>query len=167
MHRLRLLLTLILLAANSARAEWSVVVHTDVDSARETRVAYTENPDGYSLEVYLDNNGAIRSRFSINKVEQRLSTGMCPTYQIDDRLISNRSINEARCLAERHWAEFVLGYVKDLKVESQALNAVKNGQTVTYRFILETGGYDETRFSLSGSSRALTAALGDLDVTAP
>ena len=61
----------------------------------------------------------------------------------------------------------MLGYVKEQKVESRALNAVKNGQAVTYRFILETGGYDETRFSLSGSSRALTAALGDLDVTAP
>lgn len=160
-----LLPILLVLIPNAAWAEWSVVVHTDVDSATETRVAYTENTDGYSLEVYLDTNGAIRSRFSMNKVHKRLSQELCPTYQIDDRLLSNVSINEARCLSDRKWSEFVLGYVKDSSVESRVLSAMKNGLTITYRFALETGGYDETTFSLSGSSRALTVALGDLDVT--
>lgn len=158
---------LIFMAPAVARAEWSVVVHTDIDSDTETKVAYTENADGYSLEVYLDKSGAIRLRFSTNKVQTRLLPEICPTFQIDDRLISNTSINEAHCLADRKWSEFVLGYVINQTVESRTLNAVKNGNAISYRFILETGGYAETRFSLLGSSRALTAALGDLDVTVP
>lgn len=167
MNRTLLIAMLILLGPMPAWAEWSVVVHTDIDSSTETRVAYTENDEGYSLEVYLDSNGAIRSRFSTNKVEARFSPEICPTYQIDDRLISNTSINEARCLVERKWSEFVLGYVINDSVESRALNAVKNGNEIHYRFALESGGYAETHFSLLGSSRALTAALGDLDVTVP
>ncbi len=162
-----LLIIILILASTSSRAEWSVVVHTDIDSNTETRVAYTENEEGYSLEVYLDSNGAIRSRFSTNKVDHRFSPAVCPTYQIDDRLISNTSINEARCLAERKWAEFVLGYVINETVESSAFNSVKNGNQIEYRFMLESGGYAKTSFSLLGSSRALTAALGDLNVVVP
>ncbi len=158
---------LLLTVSLAAHAEWQVVVHTDIDSGTETRVAYTENEDGYSLEVYLDSNGAIRARLSANRVPLRFKPEMCPTFQIDTRLTGNTSINEARCLSDRKWSEFVLGYVIDTSVESRTLNAIKNGNEIMYRFPLEYGGYEETVFSLQGSSRALTAALGDLDVTVP
>ncbi|MDX1519770.1 MAG: hypothetical protein R3318_06565 [Gammaproteobacteria bacterium] len=167
MSRVFLTAVLTMALTTTARAEWSVVVHTDIDTAVETRVAYTENEEGYSLEVYLDSNGAIRSRFSTNKVNLRFLPEICPTFQIDDRLVSNTSINEARCLSDRKWTEFVLGYVINQSVESGTLNAIKNGNEIIYRFPLEAGGYEETRFSLLGSSRALTVALGDLDVTVP
>ena len=167
MNKKLLIKILLFVIPVTVRAEWSVVVHTNIDSETETKVAYTENVDGYSLEVYLDSGGAIRSRFSTNKVQTRFSSEICPTFQIDDRLLTNTSINEARCLADSKWAEFVLGYVIDQKVESKAVNAVKNGNVITYRFALEPDGFAETEFSLLGSSRALSAALGDLDVTVP
>ena len=48
------------------QAEWSVITHIDTNNNTETQVAYTENTDGYSLEIYKDSVGAIRSRFSLN-----------------------------------------------------------------------------------------------------
>jgi len=73
----------------------------------------------------------------------------------------NRSINDALCLLNYQWVEFVLGYIENNEIKSTALHNMMNGNKITYRFILESGGYDETEFSLSGSKRILTNILGN------
>ncbi len=143
-----------------AHAEWTVITHTDTNSNTETQVAYTQNEEGYSLEIYKDNVGAIRSRFSLNAALDMLAKRSCPTYQIDSTLIDNRSINDAPCLTDLAWSEFILGYTENRIVSSDKLNALMNGGTITFRFILENGSYKETNFSLSGSKRATLSALG-------
>jgi hypothetical protein len=141
------------------QADWGVVTQTDTNNAK-TQVAYTKNSDGYSLEIYKDNVGAIRSRFSLNAELDMLAKRSCPTYQIDSRLIDNRSINDAPCLTDLSWSEFILGYIADNNTASSRLNALMNGGTITFRFMLENGSYKETKFSLSGSKKATLSALG-------
>ncbi len=143
-----------------AQAEWSVITHTDTENNSETQVAYTQNEEGYSLEIYKDNGGAIRSRFSLGDTLDMFAKRSCPTYQIDTSLPDNRSINDAPCLTDLVWSEFILGYTQNYIVSSKKLNALMNGSVVTFRFMLENGTYNETHFSLIGSKRATYSALG-------
>lgn len=151
---------ILILCPALVQAEWSVITHTDTNNNTETQVAYTQNEEGYSLEIYKDNVGAIRSRFSLNAALDMLAKRSCPTYQIDSSLLDNRSVNDAPCLTDLAWSEFILGYTENQIVTSKKLNALMNGSTVTFRFMLENGSYSETNFSLSGSKRATFSALG-------
>jgi hypothetical protein len=156
---------LLLLLSLPARAEWDIVTHTNIDSDVQTRVAHTENSDGYSLEIYRDGNNAVRARFGMHNNQNRLYEKSCPTHQVDRRNPVNTSINDAPCIAHRKWAEFVLGYIAGDEVASTFLHNIMNGSRITFRFILENSGYGETAFSLAGSKRALKEALGsDLKV---
>ncbi len=150
----------LLLMPSLAMAEWKVITHIDTNSNTETQVAYTENEDGYSLEIYKDSVGAIRSRFSLNTALDMFAKHTCPTYQIDLRLLDNRSINDAPCLTDLVWSEFILGYISSNNITSGRLNALMNGSIITYRFMLENGSYNETKFSLAGSKRATSSVLG-------
>lgn len=152
---------ILLLLSFSVSAEWKVITHTDTNSETETQVAYSQNKDGYSLEIYKDSVGAIRTRFSLNTALDMFAKRTCPTYQIDTRMIDNRSINDAPCLTDMVWSEFVMGYVNNFNVTSAKLNALMNGSTVTFRFMLENGSYMETQFSLAGSKRATLSVLGN------
>lgn len=136
------------------------MTHTNTDDNLQIQVAHTVNKDGYALEIYRDANGAIRSRLSMNNNLNRLNDKNCPTYQVDKRGLQNRSINDAPCLAHRQWSEFILGYIIDNEVTSTLLHNLMNGNTITYRFILDNDGYAETSFSLTGSKRRMMEALG-------
>ena len=152
---------ILLLSPFSVSAEWEVITHTDTNSETQTQVAFSENKDGYSLEIYKDSVGAIRIRFSLNTTLDMFAKRTCPTYQIDTRMIDNRSINDAPCLTDMAWSEFVLRYVNNFNVTSAKLNALMNGSIVTFRFMLDNGSYMETQFSLAGSKRATLSVLGD------
>jgi hypothetical protein len=151
----------ILLTPLAVLAEWEVITHTDTNNNSETQVAYSQNEEGYSLEIYKDSVGAIRSRFSLNSSLDAFAKRTCPTYQIDTRMLDNRSINDAPCLTQLAWSEFVLGYVSSQIVNSERLNALMNGSKVTFRFMLDNGSYNETQFSLAGSKRATLSVLGN------
>lgn len=150
----------LLLTPVSVSAEWKVITHTDTNNNSETQVAYSQNEEGYSLEIYKDSVGAIRTRFSLNSALDTFAKRSCPTYQIDSRMLDNRSINDAPCLTNLAWSEFVLGYISSEIVNSERLNALMNGSTVTFRFMLDNGSYKETQFSLAGSKRATLSVLG-------
>ena len=141
-------------------AEWDVVTHTNTNDNTETQVARIENEEGYSLEIYKDNVGAIRSRFSLNTDLDAFADRSCPTYQIGRFTLDNRSVNDAPCLTNLSWSEFILGYSENFVISSRKLNAFLDGNTVTFRFMLDNGSYQETSFSLSGSKRAALTAFG-------
>ena len=157
----RNIITGLLLAAAPAAAvaEWAVITRPGTDNSTTTRVAHTVNKDGYSLEIYRDTNNVIRIRFGMNKLD-RLNGKNCPTYQIDNHRARNRSINDAQCLSQNNWAEYVLGYLNDDQVTSTSMLNLMNGNTITYRFILQDYSYSETSFSLAGSKRILQDVLG-------
>jgi hypothetical protein len=160
MYRI-LLVAALLWAPVIAGAEWRVMPHTSPDSSTSTLVAYSENKEGYSLEIYRDSNDVIRTRFAMGNNLNRLDEKNCPTFQVDNRPTQNRSINDAHCLSQPAWAEYILGYITENKVTSSSLHNLMNGNTITYRFKLKGYGYAETSFSLAGSKQTLKEALGN------
>lgn len=143
---------------------WEIITHNDVDNNSQLQVAYTKNNDGYSLEIYKDASNAIRSRFSMNNSLLILANKHCPTFQVDQREIANRSTNDARCISSPKWAEFILGYIVDKEIKSSQLHNMMNGNKITFRYQLENEGYEEVNFSLNGSKRVLLSVIGN-DVT--
>jgi len=167
--RRNIILTLFLLSISvqgQARAQWNIVSHTDTDSGYQTRIATIENNDGNKLEIYRDVNDVVRLRFNIRNSFELLARKQCPTFQVDKRQLSNRSVNDALCLSQPRWAEYVIGYITDKKVLSQPLHNLMNGNVIYFRFLMNNENYTETSFPLSGSKAILNAALGkDLVVT--
>jgi len=161
MKCLKIFLITIIIIPLPVHAEWQVVTHTNTDNDISTEVAYSVNDDGYSMEIYKDNNGVVRLRFSMNKNHHRLDAENCPTYQIDRLEPQNRSINDAACIGHKKWGEFILGYLIDNEINSELLLNIMRGNNIHYRFRLQNSGYAETTFSLAGSSNALTRALGE------
>jgi YD repeat-containing protein len=164
---IRLLPVVMLFGSQPAMAEWRVIDHRDASSGAVTTIASTTNPDGYTLEMYRDAGGAVRSRFTLMSGLTRLHAGACPTFQIDRGPAVNRSVDNAPCLATGQWAEFVLGYVSNSQVVSPRLLSFMNGNSISFRFRLAGGDYRDTLFSLLGSKRSMAAAIGsDVSVTA-
>ena len=161
------LVSILLLSSFSVSAEWEVITHTNTNSEIQTQVAFNENKDGYTLEIYKDSVEAIRLRFSLKTKFDVFSKVICPSYQIDTSMTVNRSINEAPCLTDRVWSEYILAYVNNFNVSSSKLDAFMNGSKVIFRFMLENGSYMETEFSLDGSKRATLSVLGDNITTNP
>ncbi len=165
--RRNIILTLFLLSLSvQSQAQWEVMSHTDTDSGYQTRIATIENDGGYKLEIYRDVNDVIQIRFNIRNSYELLANKQCPSFQVDERQLSNRSINDAPCLSQPRWAEYVIGYITENTVLSLPLHNLMNGNVIYYRFLMNNGNYTETSFSLSGSKAILNAALGkDLVVT--
>lgn len=160
--RRNIILTLFLLSLTvQSQAQWEVTSHTDTDSGNETRLATIENDDGFKQEIYRDVNDVIRLRFNIRNGYELLANKQCPTFQVDDRQLSNRSINDAPCLSQPRWAEYVIGYITEDTVLSLPLHNLMNGNVIYYRFLMNNGNYTETSFSLSGSKAILNSVLGE------
>ena len=143
-----------------AQTQWRVMSHTNTDSGLQTRVATIENEEGYRLEIYRDANDVIRSRFNIRNNYDLIAAKQCPTFQVDERELRNRSINDAPCISQPRWAEYIMGYISDNKVLSLPLHNLMNGEVIYFRFLLKNRNYAETAFSLSGSKTILFSALG-------
>jgi hypothetical protein len=149
-----------LVSSMPALAQWSVVTNQVSEAATQTRIARTTNTAGYILEIYRDNGDTIRSRLTLTDGLIRLADKSCPTYQIDRGPSRNRSVNDAPCISQPRWAEFILGQVKGDKIESSILLSLMNGINITYRFMLADGDYRETQFSLTGSKWTMQSAFG-------
>jgi len=141
-------------------AQWHIVSHENLSNNEKTKVAFTENKNGYSLEIYKDSVGAVRARFTLNSKLNLFSNNICPTYQVDLTLIKNTSFNDAPCISKSNWSEFILGYITNRNITSLSLDALLNGNTVTFRYVLDNGNYKETSFSLAGSKRATLNVIG-------
>ena len=155
------ILLFIFCAPSLAIAEWHIISHANLNSDEKTQVAYTENKSGHSLEIYKDSVGAIRTRFTLNSKLNLFSNGICPTYQVDLTLVKNTSFNDAPCISNLNWSEFVLGYITNNNITSLSLDALLNGNIVKFRYALDNGNYKETSFSLAGSKRATLKVIGN------
>lgn len=160
------LLFALLFLPTTVFAQWTVVAHQESVSEVQTTIAHTTNASGYSFEIYRDSGDAIRSRLTMADGLIKLADKKCPTYQIDKGMPQNRSINDASCISNSQWAEFILGYVINGKIESSTLLGLMNGISISFRFVLDNGDYRETKFSLSGSKHTMQTAFGqDIIVT--
>ena len=155
------ILLFIFCAPSLAIAEWHIISHANLNSDEKTQVAYTENRSGHSLEIYRDSVGAVRTRFTLNSKLNLFLNGICPTYQVDLTLVKNTSFNEAPCISNLNWSEFVLGYITNNNISSLSLDALLNGNIIKFRYALDNGNYKETSFSLAGSKRATLKVIGN------
>ena len=153
-------LWLIFFAPIASYADWDIITHTNLNNALKTQVAYTENKNGYSLEIYKDTVGAVRARFTLNSSLNLISKTICPTYQVDLTLVKNTSFNDAPCISNLNWSEFILGYITNNNITSLSLDALLNGNEVIFRYVLDNGSYKETSFSLAGSKRTVLKVIG-------
>ncbi len=158
--RLNILL-FIFCAPSLAIAEWHIISHANLNSDEKTQVAYTENKSGHSLEIYKDSVGAVRVRFTLNSKLNLFSNGICPTYQVDLTLVKNTSFNDAPCISNLNWSEFILGYITNNNITSLSLDALLNGNIIKFRYALDNGNYKETSFSLAGSKKATLKVIGN------
>lgn len=157
----------VLLSAAAAQAQWALVTQPLEGAQVETTLARIRNDSGHVLELYRDGAAAIRARFTLPEGQLAFAEGYCPTMQVDRWQPVNRSINDASCLTTTNWAEFVVGFVLESKVQSDRLLQFMNGNLLTVRYRLAGGDYRDTQFSLAGSKRSLGAAIGaDVVVTA-
>ena len=145
-----------------AQTEWIVVPHTDTDTGLQTSIATMKNEAGYKIEIYIDSNDAVRKRFSIRDGHDLLATKQCPTFQVDKNKSTNRSTNNATCISQPRWAEYILGYIshRSLYKRLSPLYSIIHGDVIYFRFLLKDGGYAQTLFSLHGSNKAVHSALG-------
>jgi hypothetical protein len=146
---------------SASAAEWNIIKHNDMDTNTITSIAIIKNENGETLEIYKDSVDAVRARFTLSRNLIQFPDNFCPTFQIDRGEPTNRSVNDAPCLSAKTWAEFILGYVKNGNISSSAVVGLMNGVGLRFRFRLENGDYHETLFSLRGSKRAMSAALGN------
>ena len=61
-------------------AKWHIVSHENLSNDEKTKVAFTENKEGYTLEIYKDSVGAVRARFTLNSKLNLFPANICPTY---------------------------------------------------------------------------------------
>ena len=151
----------VLLSPTTSLAQWAVAADTKTPNDEPIQVAYTTNSEGYTLEIYMDSNLMIRSRFTLNDGMLKLENNSCPTFQIDNGMANNKSIDGETCLSNNQWAEFIFGNIQNGTINSSILLAFMDGITLTFRFRLENGDYRETKFSLSGSKRSITSIIGE------
>ena len=144
----------------AASAQWAVVNQRLEGAQAEAVIARVRNVTGQTLEFYRDGVGAIRARFTLGDGLTALDQGHCPTMQVDRWAPMNRSVNDAACLATNKWSEYVVGYVVDQSVQSARLLQIMNGNLLRFRFRLHGGDYRDAEFSLAGSKRSLSAAIG-------
>ncbi|MFL2555236.1 MAG: hypothetical protein ACJ0Q4_00005, partial [Gammaproteobacteria bacterium] len=75
-------------------------------------------------------------------------------------LVKNTSFNDAPCISNLNWSEFILGYITNNNITSLSLDALLNGNKVVFRYVLDNGSYKETSFSLTGSKRSVLNVIG-------
>lgn len=160
MKKILYLFLSLFLCLNVQAAFWSVIEQNDTDTGNAINIAQIKNEDGYRIEIYKDQNDAVRLRFTSSNKHGLISSEHCPSFQVDNYKIFNRSINDANCIRHSKWAEFVLGYLTEETIQSTALYRIQNGNVLTFRYIMENDGYQQTSFSLSGSSRVILGVLG-------
>lgn len=159
----KLLLAVLIIPAASGpigAAGWELQAQRDVDGANDAPVAHVHNESGYSLDIYIGLGGDVHARFMLKPRLNGLAPNHCPTFQIDDQELHNSSTDKPDCDSGRHRAGFMLGTIDGNRLVSRPVYELMHGMDITFRFKLESGGYEQTQFSLAGSKSAMRTILG-------
>lgn len=158
----QLLFTLLLPGfVTASQAQWLINNTGKSATGQSIRIAHTQNEQGYSLEIFLGSDATVRARLKLAAGLLKLSHNSCPSYQIDNRVADNQSVDHTRCQSKDTSAEYILGKIANNQIQSNLLLAVMNGSAIIFRLQLENGDYRETTISLAGSKRSMTRAIGE------
>lgn len=133
-------------------------------------IAHVVNEQGHKFSVYrLGPSGPVWANFSIaNTSFDQLAADKPIMYRIDknaphtverdsamEELIGTRLSDW-----EPKWINFLLWHGTEQDGRASALVELMEGQILTVRYHLFTGGYRDTRFALDGAGPAIASALG-------
>lgn len=154
----RIFLYLILVVAwQPAGAAWRAA---DAADAAHERLIYETNDTGQRVEIAVDGNDTVVLRLLLGDGFETFVKSNCPTFQIDAREPMHHFDIGPACVVGDKSAAFMLGQITDRKMKSLILHRLMNGNTVSFRYIVNGGQYRETRFSLRNSKQAFRPALG-------
>jgi hypothetical protein len=154
------LVILLCLYSYCATAQWQTKSEPLFTGGDEVTIAYVTNDEGYTLEIYLDAD-MVRGRFLLDEGLTILYEDSCPTYQIDNNMANNTSLDGTRCVQNRRWADYNFGEIENNSVTSSVLRALMDGNSITFRFRLKDGDYRWTNFTLLGSTRTISEVIGN------
>lgn len=138
-------------------AAWTI---RDPEVAGLNPVAYAANSTGQRAEIFLGDRNTVYLRLVLGGRFETFNASNCPTFQIDKRKPMHHFDVGYRCAIVAKMATFMLGRIADREIKSLVLHRFMNGNRVTFRYLVNTGQYRQTSFSLSRSKQALTQALG-------
>ncbi len=150
---------LIITAPDIATAEWKTEEIARPDGNGMERIAVVENPAGYRLEIYKNDDSVVYGSFTLRAGFDVFAKGSCPTFRVD----RGRAINltkTAPCKRKGNRTEFVVGTIENDQIKSLVLLLLMNGSHVTFRYQLKNVGYQETGFELRRSKQALAEVIG-------
>lgn len=155
-------------AANSG--DWQLRAEVDSMTDRERKVAAIQNETGHSLSIYRMPDGSVWANFALPKSNvEILSSGQWPIYRVDKRkprdLDSERRLQRlvrghiSRTKLEPKWINFMVWHGNVDLGRSEELIELSDGDTITFRYFLFTGGYSETKFTLRGAGAVIAEAI--------
>ncbi len=160
-----LLAALVALLPTTVLAQWNVIIRPAESGNASEKIAIGRNDDGDTLRVRRTADDAVEVVFALRPGLSRLADG-CPSYRVDEQKPRALVSNGDMCRAEGREVTFVLGHVRDERVDSAALLELMNGSRIRFIYHVHGTGYAEAAFSLAGSKQAITEALGDVAVSA-
>ncbi len=141
-------------------AEWKTEEIARSTGSGTDQIAVVENPAGYRLEIYKDDNGIVYGSFTLRTGFDIFAEGSCPTFHVDDGRAINLTENTAPCKRKGNRTEFMVGAIENDQVKSLVLLQLMNGRHLVFRYHLENVGYQETGFELRRSKQALADVIG-------
>lgn len=163
-----LLLTLISTIFHPAAANgWEVRVSTDAMTDEERRVAVTQNEQGHRLSLYRIDSGAVWMNFAVSDSSLDLISGdRLIDYRVDkSKPVRLGEVAKMRDLGivltewEPKWVNFQIWHGKEDQGR-RGITQLFEGDVLTVRYYLATGGYKDTRFSLKGAGPVMADAIG-------
>lgn len=146
-------------SAQAAMGDWSVREHLPADGDGKFPVAFTREA-GTGIEVFMTGRDAIRLNVSLPRDSGNRFGPACPTLQIDRRLPLLRPPPGHECVVTPVKVSILLGHRAGHRVHSRVLYALVNGTRLALRYQTQEHRYVELVFPLTGSKRAVKAALG-------
>lgn len=171
-----LLVVIALVIYSGASADWKISTGDRSINKDAEKVATVINQAGHLFSVYrMPGNDQVWGAFSLaENTSDQIDSERPPSYRVDEGteydLSESKNLDELYGLNMYQWkpgrVDFVIWHGKvDEGVSGDIVNMIK-GNDIHFRYYLEAGGYNDTSFTLTGSSFAISEIVGiDLNKT--
>ncbi len=151
---------LLIIIPGISTAEWMIEEIARPAGDGTDNIAVVENPAGYRLEIYKNDDGVVYGSFTLRTGFDTFAKGSCPTFRVDEGRAINLTRNTDHCKRKGNRTEFVAGIIESDQIKSLVLLQLMNGSRVVFRYQLKNVGYQETGFELQRSKQALAEVIG-------
>ena len=140
-------------------AQWEVELEPPHDGRPGGKVAVGRNSAGDTLQVRRTADGTIEAVLVLRPGLSPLADG-CPSYRVDTEKPRALVTDGEMCRTAGRSVTFLLGRVRDERVDSASLLEMMNGSRMRFVYHVRSAGYEEAAFSLAGSKQAITDVIG-------